>query len=152
MKIMAADWLVSEEGEARDDRRAFGRRAGDTIMMDIYKMLGRMEGIQQEQSESMKRMSEILTRHVAQEDMIASMAKRIETLTAEFVELSKKLAEMELRVSRNRSDIDNHAAADEPVKDFFVRHMTTIITAGLAMLGTALISKLPEIVLWFKGL
>lgn len=149
-----SDWLVSEGGRHfhNDDSHACVHRDGDSVLVDIYKMLGRMEGIQQDQSESMKRMSEVMMRFVAQEDMIAKQSIKVETLTEQVVNMMQDINTLRQQVEHNKATISEHKASDVPVSEWIVSHMTTIVTALLVMLGTTIASKLPEIIAWFRGL
>lgn len=128
------------------------RHKGDDLLIQMSQTLGEIRGTQQEQSKQIHDLDSKVTKHIALESAITEMMKRQTNMESVQREHGERLALLEHKVTQNRSDIDNHAAADEPVRDFFVRHAATIITAGLAMIGTAFVSKLPELIAWFKEL
>lgn len=128
------------------------RRASDDLLIQMSQTLGEIRGTQQEQSKQIHDLDSKVTKHIALESAITEMMKRQTNLETIQRDHGERIALLEHRVTQNRADIIEHAAKDEPIKDFFVRHAATIITAGLAMLGTAIASKIPALIDWFRGL
>lgn len=166
------DWLIYPDEIAEglgsyqnEEQRPsnFGRRSSDPVLLDIARMMGQMQLAQTKQQETqdkqqqtLEKMSDIMMRFVAKEDTITVHTQKIEKMSEQIYELMQKHTALEQVVQNNKEHMQEHERHEvNSVKDmdaFIIKHARAIIGTLIAMIATAVVSKLPEIMLWFRGL